>query len=42
LLAGQEIIFSTPLIVAISLSIGLFLTGWRVFHITMPRVAERA
>jgi lipopolysaccharide transport system permease protein len=42
LLAGQEIIFSTSLIVALSLSIGLFLTGWRVFHITMPRVAERA
>ena len=42
LLAGQEIVFSTSLIVALVLSVTLFLLGWRVFHITMPRVAERA
>lgn len=42
LLAGQDIAFSNPLLIALSLSVLLFLLGWRVFHITMPRVAERA
>ena len=42
LLAGQEVVFSTALSVALVLSVTLFLLGWRVFHITMPRVAERA
>lgn len=42
LLAGQDIMFSTPLIVTLALSVTLFFLGWRVFHITMPRVAERA
>jgi len=42
LMSGQEIIFSTSLIVALVLSVTLFFLGWRVFHITMPRVAERA
>lgn len=42
LLAGQGIEFSTPLIATLALSVILFFVGWRVFHITMPRVAERA
>jgi homopolymeric O-antigen transport system permease protein len=42
LLAGQDIMFSTPLIATLALSVILFFVGWRVFHITMPRVAERA
>lgn len=42
LLAGQGVMFSTPLIVTLALSVILFFVGWRVFHITMPRVAERA
>jgi len=42
LLAGQGIEFSAPLIVSLALSVVLFFLGWRVFHITMPRVAERA
>lgn len=42
LLAGQGVMFSTPLMVTLALSVTLFFLGWRVFHITMPRVAERA
>jgi len=42
LLAGQEFIFSAPLIASLMFSIGIFVLGWRTFHITMPRVAERA
>lgn len=42
LLSGQPLEWSTALLVSISLSLIVFLLGWRVFHITMPRVAERA
>lgn len=42
MLAGQSIVFSTPLIASLTSSLILFFVGWRVFHITMPRVAERA
>lgn len=42
LLSGQPLMQPEWLAAMVALSIGLFLLGWRTFHITMPRIAERA
>jgi lipopolysaccharide transport system permease protein len=42
LLLGSDITYLYPLLVVGFLSIFIFLIGWRIFHITMPRAAERA
>jgi len=42
LLAGQELMQPQLLAVMFAVSLGIFLLGWRMFHITMPRIAERA
>ncbi len=42
LLSGQPLMQPECLAIMVALSIGLFLLGWRTFHITMPRIAERA
>lgn len=42
LLSGQPLMQPEWLATMVALSIGLFLLGWRTFHITMPRIAERA
>ncbi|MDO8846692.1 ABC transporter permease [Methylicorpusculum sp.] len=42
LLAGQTLSQMTALPVAAGIAIMLFLLGWRVFYITLPRIAERA
>jgi len=42
LLAGSVLSYPNAMSIMMILSVIVFLTGWRVFHITMPRVAERA
>lgn len=42
LLSGSDFAFPYSLVVMSTLSVIVFLLGWRIFHITMPRVAERA
>lgn len=42
LLAGQTLSQMTALPVAAGIAIMVFLLGWRVFYITLPRIAERA
>ncbi|OQK15839.1 hypothetical protein AU255_16750 [Methyloprofundus sedimenti] len=42
LLAGQELMQPELLAVMFAVSNCVFLFGWRMFHITMPRIAERA
>ena len=42
LLAGQELAQPEMLILMVVISITMFFLGWRMFHITMPRIAERA
>lgn len=42
LLSGSSLSHFNLLCVMGLLSIGVFFTGWRVFRVTMPRIAERA
>ena len=42
LLAGQELMQPELLGLMFAVSLCVFLLGWRMFHITMPRIAERA
>ncbi len=42
LLSGHVLTYPNALLIMAVSSVAIFLTGWRVFHITMPRVAERA
>jgi len=42
LLAGQDLMQTELLALMSAISLGIFLFGWRMFHITMPRIAERA
>ncbi|WP_341327587.1 ABC transporter permease [Methylotuvimicrobium sp. KM2] len=42
LLSGQPLMQPELLVYMIVFSIGVFFLGWRAFHITMPRIAERA
>ncbi len=42
LLSGRVFMFPYALVVVSVISVVMFFLGWRVFHITMPRVAERA
>ena len=42
LLAGSVLSYPNAMLIMMILSVIVCLTGWRVFHITMPRVAGRA
>ena len=42
LLSGSNFIYPTALLISSVISIVTFFIGWRIFHITLPRVAERA
>jgi len=42
MLVGQELMQPKILMLMIVVSISVFFLGWRMFHITMPRIAERA
>jgi len=42
MLSGNDLSYPNAMLVMIAFSIVIFLMGWRIFHITMPRVAERA
>lgn len=42
MLSGINLTYPNAMMVMIALSVFIFFTGWRVFHITMPRVTERA
>ena len=42
LLMGSSFSYPFPLVFMMVLSLILLILGWRVFHITIPRVAERA
>jgi lipopolysaccharide transport system permease protein len=42
LLSGQALVRPDVLAFMVVLSLVVFLLGWRMFHITMPRIAERA
>ncbi|MGD7033813.1 hypothetical protein [Methylotuvimicrobium buryatense] len=42
LLAGHTLMQPDLIAYMAIFSVGVFLLGWRTFHITMPRIAERA
>ena len=42
LLAGTQLFYPDMVMAMVLLSGLVFLIGWRIFHITMPRIAERA
>ena len=42
LLSGQALSNPSALMIMMAFAVIIFMTGWKVFHITMPRVAERA
>ncbi|MCU7835996.1 MAG: ABC transporter permease [gamma proteobacterium symbiont of Taylorina sp.] len=42
LLSGNVLLYLNALWLMIALSVVVFLMGWRIFHITMPRIVERA
>ena len=42
MLSGNDFSYPNAMLIMIAFSIVTFLMGWRIFHITMPRVAERA
>lgn len=42
MLSGINLTYPNAMMVMIALSVFIFFSGWRVFHITMPRVTERA
>jgi lipopolysaccharide transport system permease protein len=42
MLSGSAFSYPNATLLMVGLSIVIFLMGWRIFHITMPRIAERA
>ncbi len=41
-LSGSSLFYPNAMLIMIILSFTIFFLGWRIFHITMPRIAERA